>query len=420
MKSKEATEANASGGPGYVPALDGFRALAIFGVVAVHLLGFSGVLARNEGDSADVVLWTIFGNTIDVFFIISAFVLFLPVARRGGRSPDKAAFWVSRAARLLPAYWLVLAIVAVLILVKPPTPDYGFPPPVELIANATTMQLPVQLLDQGFRIGFGINGPLWIISIVVTFYLLLPFVAGSWYRHPWRWLAGAAALTVAWKQAIDWTPGVFEAISNGTPQFVSELAVDQFPAWAFSFGLGMTGAYALVRASERWSAEQLRRGALIAAPFVAVVYVFACWRFGRYSLTLPGNFTPEARMNTPLGLAQSSARAAAMAVIILGPLWLQRPFANRATKKIAELSYGVYLIHMVIVIYATVFFDMPENGTIGAFAVWVALVVPPSLVFAAISRRWVELPARRWIEGRFRGSPAAAAPVEAPARTAGS
>ena len=105
-----------------------------------------------------------------------------------------------------------------------------------------------------------------------------------------------------------------------------------------------------------------------------------------------------------------------MGVVIIGPLWLQRPFANRATRKLSEYSYGVYLIHMVLVIYATVYLDMPEDGTLWAFAVWVALIVPPSFVFAILSRRFVEVPARGWIEGRFRRSSYAqrkAAPMSA-------
>jgi peptidoglycan/LPS O-acetylase OafA/YrhL len=411
-----ATQASAARGKReYVPALDGFRALALLGVVTVHLLGFAGVFARYEGTDTDIVLWSFLGNTIDAFFIISAFVLFLPVVNRGGEFGDRRSFWVGRAARLFPAFWLVLAITAFLITVKPPTPDYASPTIVELLAHVTSMQLPAQLFDQSFRIGFGINGPLWILSIVVIFYAVLPFIARSWYRHPWIGLALTAVLTVAWKQTVDWAPGVFEAVSNGTPEFVANIAVDQAPGWAFSFGLGLTGAWAFVRARERWSTEQLRRGALIAAPFVLIGYGIVAWQYGRFSLTVPGNIGPEARADTVHALAHSAFRAALMGVVILGPLWLQRPFANRATRKLSEYSYGVYLIHMVLVIYATVYLDMPTDGTLWAFAAWVALIVPPSFVFAVLSRRFVEVPARRWIEHRFRRSRVRATPAEAAA-----
>ena len=89
-------------------ALDGFRAYAILGVVAIHLLGASGVFAATAGTATAVVLWLPLGNTIDAFFIISAFVLFLPVIRRGGAFGSRARFWIGRGVRLFPAYWLAL------------------------------------------------------------------------------------------------------------------------------------------------------------------------------------------------------------------------------------------------------------------------------------------------------------------------
>ena len=69
-----------------VRALNGFRAFAIFGVVAIHLIGVSGFFIDHPDSEASVVIWSIFGNTIDAFFIISGFVLFLPVIRRAASS----------------------------------------------------------------------------------------------------------------------------------------------------------------------------------------------------------------------------------------------------------------------------------------------------------------------------------------------
>ena len=167
-----------------VRPVNGFRVFALFGVVIIHLIGVSGFFAAHPGSNASVAIWSVFGNSLDIFFIISGFVLFLPVIRRGGELGDKWAFWVGRGARLLPAFWLVLAIMVLLVAIKPPGPDYRFPTVLELAAHVPVMQLPVQLLDSGFRIGFGINGPLWMLSIVVSFYALLPFIARAWYRHP--------------------------------------------------------------------------------------------------------------------------------------------------------------------------------------------------------------------------------------------
>ena len=168
----------------------------------------------------------------------------------------------------------------------------------------------------------------------------------------------------------------------------------------------------------------MSRGALIAAPFVVVLYALIAWQYGRYALSDVGNIGPAARGETLQSIAHTTLRAAVMGVIILGPLWMQRPFANRFTDKLSDYSYGVYLIHMVIVTWAIAYSGLPRDGTVGAVAIWFAVIVPPSLLYAAITRRWFEIPARGWIEARLLRPRAPAAPAvpaeataEAPARS---
>jgi peptidoglycan/LPS O-acetylase OafA/YrhL len=405
----------ASGTP-RVPALDGFRAYAIMGIVAVHLLGASGVLSRANGTDAGVVLWSIFGNTLDAFFIISGFVLFLPTVARGGEFGSKLDFWIGRGVRLLPGYWLVIAICLLLLAVAPPIAGYPFPTVGSIIAHLTVMHLPVRMFHPGLTPGFGLDGAVWMISIVVTFYIVLPFAARAYARHPLIGLAVAAAITIAWKQAIARTPGIFEALSDGTVPnpdlFIRLIAVDQFPGWAFSFGLGMTGAWAYVWATRRFPAERLRRMASLAAAPALLAYVFAAYLFGRTTLVYDGRVSPVARSHTLETMLSSTSRALLMAVIVLGPVWMRRPFVNRPTAWLAELSYGVYLIHIVLVVYAVSLFHLPEDGTLGALAIWVAVIVPPSLLYAAVTRQWFELPIQRWVRARrgTRRAPPAAVP----------
>jgi peptidoglycan/LPS O-acetylase OafA/YrhL len=86
------------GRPGYIPALDGLRAVAVLAVVAYHLDelpgGFLGV---------------------DVFFVISGFLitrlLLAERERRGGIA--LGSFWIRRFKRLVPALFVVLVAVAI-------------------------------------------------------------------------------------------------------------------------------------------------------------------------------------------------------------------------------------------------------------------------------------------------------------------
>lgn len=85
---------------GYLPALDGVRALAVMAVIVYHANktwlggGFLGV---------------------EVFFVISGFLitsLLIAESERDGRISLKQ-FWIRRARRLLPALWVMLVLVAV-------------------------------------------------------------------------------------------------------------------------------------------------------------------------------------------------------------------------------------------------------------------------------------------------------------------
>jgi peptidoglycan/LPS O-acetylase OafA/YrhL len=209
---------------------------------------------------------------------------------------------------------------------------------------------------------------------------------------------------------------VFEAVSDGSISdlTVRLIAVDQFPGWAFSFGLGLTGAWAYVWLRERYEPAQLARAALLLAPVVLLLYAYGAYLYGNTTLSYPGRIGPAARSEVLDTMFGSLSRAALIGIVILGPLWMQRPFVNRITSRLAQLSYGVYLIHIPLVIYAASLLDLPRDGSLWALAIWIAVIVPPSLLFAALSRRYVEQPILRWVKGRLRGSPPSGKPVASP------
>lgn len=383
-----------------VPALDGIRAYAIAAVVVVHLLGSSGVLARADGTGLGVWIWGFFGGTIDVFFIISAFVLFLPAVRRGGELGSARRFWIGRAVRLLPAFLAVMGLMLVLVALVPPTSGYVYPSLREIAVHLTLLQMPAPLFDAGIRIGFGINGPLWLISIVVTFYAVLPLIARPFYRHPFSGLAIAAAVATAWKELVGRAPEFLARVTGGSEEVVRITGADQFPGWAFSFALGMFAAWCFVRLRTDQEPGALARRVTLALPALILVYVVSSYLRGRHALDVSGNVAQFARGEPIPSLLDSAARAALILVIVLGPAWMSRPFVNRPTARVAELSYGVYLVHFVLIVYALSLLSLPQDGTFADFAVWTAVVVPPSLLFAWLSRRFIELPALAWVRSR--------------------
>lgn len=384
-----------------VPVLDGFRAYAILGVVCLHLLLLSKV--AQPGNHAALVSWGVLGNIIDTFFIISGFVIFLPVVRRAGELGSVRDFGLGRVARLVPAYWLSLLVVLVLLVVVPNQPDLRFIHRLpEILADMAALQMPIRLFDGTFQVGLGINGALWMISVIVGFYVVFPFIARSYYRHPLAGLAIAAAITLAWKEAVLHLPGFWGWLDRSSEEaWVSQLvATDELPGWAFSFALGMTGAWAWVRVSASENLKRLQRPAVIGFALSLAACAVCAYLYGKHASNADTGIIggSTAREDPWLTMPFSAARAALMASIVLAPVWLQRPFDNAAARGLAGLSYGIYLIHLVICWYVClVWLDLPRDGSLRAGLLWFGVVIPSSIAYAYLSRRIVELPARRWI-----------------------
>src|SRR5437763_1205785 len=302
-----------------LPVLDGVRGYAILGVVAMHLLGAAG-FAQQRGTTADIVIWGLLGNVIDAFFIISGFGLFLPIVVRGGNFGSVRRYALDRAARLLPAYWLSLALALVLIALVPTRPPLAEPGLSSLALHIAGAAYPARLVHPSLMVGFGVNWPLWMISVLIGLYMVLPLVARTYFRHPLLGLAVASAITLGWREAALHASAVYSALGGVPSPLMAFVATDQLPGWALSFALGMTGAWLYVRLLERrergWIESRAARTTLVAVP----VYVLLAYLFGRSaSTTVPQLGGAFARSSPLLTVACSASRAALIGAIALAP-----------------------------------------------------------------------------------------------------
>src|SRR5579884_4258341 len=67
-------------GPNEIRALDGLRATAALSVLALHFLSFVNFQLTPLG-SATAAFWQYLGTGVELFFVLSGFLLFLPYAR---------------------------------------------------------------------------------------------------------------------------------------------------------------------------------------------------------------------------------------------------------------------------------------------------------------------------------------------------
>jgi peptidoglycan/LPS O-acetylase OafA/YrhL len=399
-----------------VGVFDGFRALAILAIALFHTLQVSGT-AVALGDSLAASLTWALPTGVTALFIISGFVVYLPTVARNGEFGNVGHYALRRGARILPAYWVVLVLALGLMLVAGAT----LPDPGTFASHAVMLHTPAQLFVSDYSLGFGVLFPVWTLSLEIGFYILLPLIAGWWLRRPFTGLALSAAIVIGWYFLATNPDGAASALGfdlgSGFAARIDTFYGAQFPAWAFAFGCGMTGAIVYVRLRTRGIGPALRaRAGWVAIASGAATLVF---------LYLSGHraIVDFEAYNTEVSLWMSLGTTASMAVLFVAlsvaPHRLQRPFSNRPIRWLGDISYGIFLWHYAVIWFVLHEFSPSVDGSLGTTAKWIAIVIPASVVYGYLSARFIELPMRRWARRYGRRQQAEAAGVPRAARGEG-
>src|SRR5829696_6818882 len=251
----------------YMPGLDGLRALAVLAVIAYHLqLGWApgGLLG------------------VGVFFTLSGYLITdLLLGQRDAVGHLRLSdFWLRRARRLLPALFLMLAVVVawVTLLDRSQLPELrGY-----VAAAAVYLSNWWNIFrEASYFTRFGPPPPLdhlWSLAIEEQFYLVWPFLLwlGLRYARGRYKLAGltlAAAALSATAMALLYQPGVDPTrVYEGTD--------------TRAFGLLVGAALAMVWPSRRLRADLTLRRRLIldgAGVVGLVVIALLIWQTNQYS-----------------------------------------------------------------------------------------------------------------------------------------
>ena len=153
--------------PRRVDALDQLRGLAILGVVAVHVVGVA-----PSGVALIDALMPFGRYGVQLSFAVSAYTMMMNWEQHSGIQVRPAAgFYVRRAARILPMFWLAIVLYLVL---HGTGPSYFAPGGLgtfEIAATALT-------LHGWWPSAFNSVVPGgWSIAVEMTFYLLFPLLA---------------------------------------------------------------------------------------------------------------------------------------------------------------------------------------------------------------------------------------------------
>lgn len=320
------------------------RGVAATLVVLFHLQA----AALAEGHDAGLLRWFRGGDAgVDVFFVLSGFVIFHAVQGR----QDRGAGWFLRQRfwRIVPPYWAVLALALLAAAaLSAMRGDWSEWPAVDqLVVSALLLPLPGQVLAVA-----------WTLTIEGVFYLVF---AASYFRFGAR---GAVVALAVWALA---TQGL---------RFLPE----PVPGW-----LGLVFYSGVV---------EFLFGGLIALAHAAG------WRRGAGLAVVAGTLGLAGTVTglSPFGWDREWAAGLPSAALVYGlvaggwrlPAW---------TLVWGEASYLLYLLHLLVFSIAGTLLRMAGVAPYGSVGVMLGLGVLAIAVSVAATV-WVERPYRRWTKGR--------------------
>lgn len=311
---------------GGLQALRGILALAVF---AQHLFWEASTLAPGPVEALYAL--NLGGLGVLLFFALSGYLM----SGKAGDPPGK--FLIDRVRRVVPLFWLTIAMVTVTFGLV-----IGWYPPmrwdiVALLPNGRTNTL---------------HMPHWSLYFEVFFYALVWLVARvrvAWVR-PAIVLWGAAGY-LFYARPYDY--------GNYSPPTVFHLV---FPVFALFFAAGVMAG---------WGFRPSRRAL---APY-ALAAVVLC--FHQYPLRWLG--MPGMASDVSFALIATGAAAAVRAALC----WPAEGAAGRVLRWVGDASYGVYLIHMLAMDMAVRFLKIAyvPGGYWAALLLIVALALPPALLW---------------------------------------
>lgn len=371
----------------YVASLTGLRGIAALFVFVFHYGYF------NPGIRLDLSIPVIgsalqfplgFGFAgVDLFFVLSGFLLALPFARASlthSVQQPLTRYYKRRLLRVFPAYYGQLAIILLVgawfITWRP--------------LNGASL---LAHLFMFFNIGWDpvrpVVGIWWTLPVELTFYLLLPFIA--FFMRPGRWaifLLGGILFSILYRL---WSASHFAAAPEGS----IFLAASHLPGSLPEFLLGASAALLV-----QWrSLQSIRRPAawILDGLFLSGVALTILWFWkvmlpygsiywsGHWSM-----FIAPVALGLPLSL------------MVISLYWGSRIgrllFANPVVYFLGLISYSLYLWHFVVLQQADLVFGEAWSDAQGLpkFLFSLLLVVAVStLSYFVFERPFFRLGARR-------------------------
>ena len=372
----------------YFPELESLRGIAILLVFCFHTDGLVHFLFGDRPAPAlPFVLFRVGGTGVDLFFVLSGFLLTLPfvLEAQGGRAVPLRHYFARRALRILPLYWTTVVFIT-------------------LVSSSTARELlraVPHLFFLSLTIGwrpaiFPHSTVWWSLVTEVQFYLLLPAV---------RWLLGRGArrrvsigvllgygllylgalfyaAAVPPEPAIRW---IWSSLLGRLPGFLCGI----FGAWGFVLYGAPVRAW-LHRSS--W----VRFGGGDAVLIALVIGLLLVLQAVLQEVVRVGWDVAEAAPFQVYHVAAAMLWTSIAGWVLLAPLWVRPLLHNRLFAGLGKISYSIYLWHVPVVHWSLMLLRgrWPESFHVWDLPTAVAMmgVAVVTVIVASLSYRFIEQP----------------------------
>lgn len=380
----------------HVGVLDGVRALAILLIVNYHFWQQSWLWNLWDGSklrflgiydcSANYLASTGY-VFVDLMLLLTGFCLFLPYANAmydNASLPKASRFYVRRAARILPSYYVCIALFAVFF-VK--VSDYS---DIKMYLHDLGSHLTFthMFTESAFHTKF--NGVLWTLCVEMIFYLIFPILAKLFTKKP--------ILTYLGMCAVSWINYVLVFTKESTDY---SFQVNQFPTFLCVFANGMMAALVFV-----YIAKDIKQTKFTAFIFTAVSL------FALYLIRIMLKYTLFGNSNIQRWQIQNRfVLSLLFTAFIIGLCFSFKLFKvlfdNIILRFVAGISYNLYIWHQFISVklkeLKIPYWDVPEGtlpqAEMGTLWQWKYTIICwlVSFAFAIFMTYLIEKPAAQLI-----------------------
>lgn len=335
-----------------IASIQVLRGIAAFMVVVLHLLLQTERLGFPEVEAPTLA------SGVDIFFVISGFIMWVTTARRPGKTAG--SFYRDRIARIVPLYWCITAFVALVLLVAPHLPQTVVFSPEHVVASF--LFLPAVNPANGSYTPLLIPG--WTLNYEMFFYLLFGGAMALGKGNMWL---RAGSLVLALVLLV--TAGRLLSATGIAAFYTHDIMLE------FAFGIGLGGLYlsGRLRRSRWWWLLALAGGLLL-----AFTSFDASRELRAVSWGLPAT------------------------LIVAGCLFAP-PLHLPLLEKLGDWSYSLYLSHPILLSASGM--GWREFG--GPLPMWlfVPFALAACVAAAALLYRFVELPSRDWVKSKLTPKP---------------